>query len=247
MDNIMPITFQKMKNGAHNSFMHIVSDYLADKEMPLDGLDEYITTFNLALKAEDAAYAVRRKSYITDEMVKLNAKREELYAGMLYHYESAMRHYDSRKREAAANISLVMKSVAYIHNSSNIDRTIRINVIISTIRNDKHAESAKTLEMNGWLEALENMNNNYETASRNRNTEKSKRGNGNVRQAREVTDKAYKKIVTRINAQIVINGPEAYSSLLHLLNNRIAEEKRSIAIRKGWRKRISANKTAAES
>ena len=247
MDNIMPITFQKMKNGAHNSFMHIVSDYLADKEMPLDGLDEYITTFNLALKAEDAAYAVRRKSYITDEMVKLNAKREELYAGMLYHYESAMRHYDSRKREAAANISLVMKSVAYIHNSSNIDRTIRINVIISTIRNDKHAESAKTLEMNGWLEALENMNNNYETASRNRNTEKSKRGNGNVRQAREVTDKAHKKIVTRINAQIVINGPEAYSSLLHLLNNRIAEEKRSIAIRKGWRKRISANKTAAES
>jgi hypothetical protein len=247
MDNIMPITFQKMKNGVHHSFMHVVSDYFTDNEMLLQDFNEYIDTFNLALKAENAAYTMRRKSYITDEMVKLNAKREELYAGMLYHYESALRHYDNSKREAAATISRVMKSVAYIHNSSNIDRTIRLNIIISTIRNDKHAESAKILEMNGWLEALENVNNNYETASMNRDAEKSKRGNGNVRQAREITDKAYKKIVTRINAQIVINGPEAYTLLVNLLNNRIAEEKRSIAIRNGWRKRTSANKTITES
>jgi len=236
MDKILPITFQKMKNGAHNAFMHNVQCLLADENMPLQGFEKLIETFNLALEAENAAKGVCRKSYMTDGMVKLNAQREEIYAGLFYHYQSSLRHYEAGKREAAKGISHIMKSIAYIHNTSNSDRYAYIFKITANIRKPAYAAVVETLELTGWLDALDSLNEAHRTTANSRDSELSKRGNGNVRLAREVTDKAYKNIVTRISALITLNEPETYSQLVRRMNLHIADAKKSIAIREGWRK-----------
>jgi hypothetical protein len=236
MDKIIPITFQKMKNGSHNAFMNDVQRLLADENMPLQGFEKHIEAFNLAYEAENAAYRMRRKSYITDEMVKLNAQREELYAGLFYHYQSSLRHYDAGKREAAKGISHIMKSIAYIHNTSNIDRYTYIFKITANIRKPQHSAVVEILELNGWLDALDTLNEAHRTTANSRDSERSKRGNGNVLVARTATDKTYQDIVKRMNALMILNGSEEYTDFVRLLNVHIAHAKKSIAIREGWKK-----------
>ena len=241
MDKILPITFQKMKNSAHNALMHDVQRLLADENMPLQGFEKLIKDFNLALEAEDAAKGVRRKSYITDDMVKLNAQREEMYAGLFYHYQSSLRHYDAGKREAAKEISHIMKSIAYIHNTSNMNRYGYIRKITANIRKEEYAIAVETLELAGWLDALDALNENHLTTLTSRENERIMQPNGNVLLARKITDKAYREIVARVNAVMILNGPEEFEHFVRLLNVHLANAKKSIAIREGWRKHKKEN------
>ncbi|HJV77803.1 MAG TPA: DUF6261 family protein [Paludibacter sp.] len=204
--------------------------------MQLQGFEKLIEAFNLALEAENAAKGVRRKSYMTDDMVKLNAQREEIYAGLFYHYQSSLRHYDAGKREAAKDISHIMKSIAYIHNTSNIDRYAYIFKITANIRKPAHAAAVETLELTGWLAALDALNEAHRTTANDRDSERSKRGNGNVLVARKATDKAYQEIVARVNAVMILNGPEEFDYFVRLLNVHLAHAKKSIAIRDGWKR-----------
>jgi hypothetical protein len=235
-DKIMGITFQKMKNGMHSAFMSEVKQMLADENMPLQGFEKLIEAFNIAYAAEVAANGVRRKSYITDDMVKVNARREEVYASLVYHHESALRHYDETLREAARGISRAMKSIAYIHNASNVNRESYISNITFKLRQPKYAQFVEKMQLMGWLDALDGLNELYQNTWMNRVDERSKRGNGNVLKARKVTDVAYQNIVTRVHALITLNETEEFGHFIRLLNVYIAREKKSMAISAGWRK-----------
>ncbi len=236
MDTILPITFQKMKNDSHNVFMNGVQGLLANENMPLQGFEKLIETFNLAYQSEVSASRVRRKSERTNELVKINKQREELYAGLFYHYQSSLRHYDAGKREAAKGISHIMKSIAYIHNMSNANRAGNIRKIISNIRKPQNTAIVETLQLTGWLDALDALNELYQKTDASRDSERSKRGNGNVLVARKATDKAYQDIIKRVNALIILNGSEEFDYFVRLLNMHLAEVKKSIAIREGWKR-----------
>jgi len=225
-----------MKNDGHNAFMYDVKLLLADENMPLSGFEKLIDAFNLAYDAEGAAKLVRRKSYITDDMVKVNARREEVYASLVYHHESALRHYDESLREAARGISRILKSIAYIHNASNVNREAYISNITFKLRQPKYVQFVEKLQLMGWLDALDGLNQLYQTTWMNRVDERSTRGNGNVLKARKVTDMAYQNIVKRIHALIILNETEEYNHFVRLLNVHIKHAKKSMAIREGWRR-----------
>jgi hypothetical protein len=236
VDKILPITFQKMDNLSHNALMHHVEELLESENLASHGFEKHIEDFKLALTAEVAAGRVRRKSSLTREMVNINAKREELYAGLLYHYESSLRHYDETMRQAAEGISHIMKSIAYIHNTSNEIRYAYIKKITNNIRLPKYAANVETLQLQGWLDALDTLNELYRTNGINRTNEHLNQGDGNVRSKRIITDKVFQGILKRLNALIVIEGPEEYTHFVGRLNTHIAREKQSMAIREGWRR-----------
>ncbi len=246
MLKILPITLQKLKNASHKAFMSEVKSLLESENMASHGMEKVIEPFNLAIQAEEDAGRVRRKSFITDELVKQNAQREELYAGLTHHYESCLRHYDTAMRNAAHYISIHIKSIAYMHNCSNPIRTVRISLLIERLRSLKNTESLELLQISGWLNALENLNETYNNTWMDRISESSQRGNGNVRKARMVTDKVYQDVVWRVNALMTINEPEEYERFVRLLNVNIAREKKSIAIREGWRKHKKTVKAEKE-
>jgi len=231
-----------MHNSAHIAFMSHVKNLLTTENMPIEAFEKQIETFNMALLAEETTARVRRKSFLTDEMVNLNAQREELYAGLVHHYESCLRHYDASVRQATHDISHIMKSIAFMHNQSNIDRNLSIRKITSKIRRTQYAPQVETMQLSGWLDALDRLNETYQQTSDKRISEKAQAGNGNVRKSREVTDKAYQDIIRLVNALIVVNGPENYSLFVGRMNLHIAEVKKSMAISEGWRKHMKEKK-----
>jgi len=246
MVQILSIPFQKMNNLGHKTLMHTVAKLLLSEKIPTPGCETLIETFNMAIEAEGDAIQVRRKSYITDDMVKMNEYREELYAGMYYHYESSLRHYDASIREAAKDISYIMKSIAYIHNTSNLDRNGYLRKIIYNLCMPNLAPMMDALQMQGWVDALEAANLDYQRLWSDRVTEDVGKGNGNVLSARVVTDKACRELLKRINALITLSDSEEYDHFIRLLNVYIAGEKKSIAIRAGWRRHKKEGKHDAE-
>jgi hypothetical protein len=243
MDKILSVTFQKMKNGSHNAFMYDVNRMLANENLSLQGFEKLIEAFNLAYTAEEAANRVRRKSFITEEMVKLNARREEVYASLVYHYESSQRHYDETMRKAAHGISYLIKSIAWMHNMSNVKRGVDIWKITSNLRLPKNQPYIQMLQLDGWMDALDELNRMYQEADNNRNSERSMRGNGNVLLARKVTDKVYQDIVKRMNALMILNETDEKNDFVKLLNVHITDAKKSIAIREGWKKHKKEKQT----
>ena len=240
MDRILPVTLQKMKNYTHNAFMHDVESVLIAENMASHGFEKNMEALNLALQAEDASLRVRRKNYKTDDLVKLNAYREELYAGLLYQHQSYLRHYDESLRKAAGRIAHLLKSIAFIHNTSNLLRYTRINTILLKLRKPEFAPFTEALQLQGWLDALDNANQQYYSLWMTRLSENAQKGSGNVLSKRVVTDKVYQGIVQRVHALILIDGPENYTHLVRRLNVSIAQERKRIAIRDGWRKHKKA-------
>ena len=236
MDKILPVTLQKMKNDTHNAFMHEVESVLIAENMASHGFEKHMEALNLALRAEDASLRVRRKNYKTDDLVKLNAYREELYAGFMYQHQSYLRHYDEGLRKAARKIKHLLKSIAFVHNTSNLLRYTHINTILLKLRKPEIAPFIETMQLQGWLDALDNANQQYHSLWMSRLSENAQKGSGNVLSKRVVTDKVYQGIVQRVHALILIDGPENYTHLVRRLNVSIAQERKRIAIRDGWRK-----------
>ncbi|WP_243347308.1 DUF6261 family protein [Parabacteroides sp. FAFU027] len=231
---ILSLAFQKMPNGTHNVFMHLVNDLLKDKNFPSAGYEALLESFNLALQAEDAAIGVRRKSELTAELVKLNIRREEIYSGLYHHYQSSLLHYDDEVREAAKRMEPIMISIAEMHSTSNIKRNGLIYKVTYNLR--KQEDTVRILALSGWLDALDEANARFDQVTTKRFSEMVNKGNGNVLSTRKVTDEAYRAIVVRVNAQIIFDGTETIETFVRRLNYLITKEKKRIAIRDGIRR-----------
>lgn len=233
-DKILAVTLQKMPNLSHNTFMKRAKEWFEAHSPLFAGGEHLFEAFDLAVQAEDAANRVLRKSALTAELVRLNVEREKLYAGFYYYYQSCATHYDEKVRESAAWLAPIVKNIATIHNTSNEKRTVKIGKVSRLVR--RNSEVTAKLSLTGWLDALDRANAAYDSLRTERFNQASPKGSGNVLRTRVATDKAYKAIVKRVNALIVIEGEEKYADFTRRLNLYIEEERQSIAIREGIRR-----------
>lgn len=83
-----------------------------------------------------------------------------------------------------------------------------------------------------WIDELERLNNVFVALEATRNSEEATRTELRMKQVRVQVDAAYKKIVKRINALIIVNGEAPYAEFVKELNARISRAQDSIALSK---------------
>lgn len=246
---VLSISLQKMHNGNHLSFMGNVL-LLFDTELFTNkGFSTLINELKVATEAENKSMTVPQKSIYTEELVKINLKREEVYASLYFYYESCIRHYQTEIKQAAKQLSPVMLNIATIHNCSNLKRKAQIEKICYNMQR-KFRDEMMALNMQGWVEELNALNAAYGELDEQRLTKKTSNGSGNTGKMRVATDAAYRKLVERLNALLVLEGTNEYKKTISMLNVHIKAEKKSIAIREGMRKgrkaRLLATKATSE-
>lgn len=243
--HIIGLPLQKMHNDAHRLFMSRVNDMFEEIKLSSPMLEAVVNVHKVALDAETKAAGVERKSVYTDEMRALNQKREEVYAGLYYHVESCLRHYNEGLRPDAERLKSVLKPIARIHNSSTLLRGITLGRICRILRED-YASEAASLELEGWIGSLEKMNEQYDAIALRKTEKKAEDGNGNVGLTRITTDQAYRNLMQSMNGLVLMEGYEAHAATLAQLNTAIKAVRKSIAIREGMRKSRKARLIAAE-
>ena len=135
-------------------------------------------------------------------------------------------------REAARRVKVILDGFGNLARKPDDEESGLISSLIADLRT-KVATEIQTLSIVEWINELERLNNVFIALEATRNSEEASRTELRMKQIRVEVDAAYKKIVKRINALIVVNGEAPYAEFVKELNARITRAKESIAISKG--------------
>jgi ElaB/YqjD/DUF883 family membrane-anchored ribosome-binding protein len=82
----------------------------------------------------------------------------------------------------------------------------------------KYAKDAATAGLTGWMDELEKANNAFGNLSMDRYDESAAQTALAMKEIRSQVDDAYRKIVERINAAIIMEGEDDFSEFVTTLN-----------------------------
>jgi ElaB/YqjD/DUF883 family membrane-anchored ribosome-binding protein len=189
----------------------------------------FLTRFN----DEDTALKKINKSGYTAMLGDKDKYRDELCHGLAEINKVAMLyHYDSEVRQAAKTNQIVFDTYGNVARMPFDNETQAIYNILQDFRG-KYAVSAAKAGLTPWLNALEPVNNEFKSLTRERYGEATEKTDIVLRKARQRVDAAYNAIVERINAAIVIEGKDGYRDFVNALNTIIKKYADILAQRKG--------------
>ena len=223
----------QLHNNEHFEFMSEVDRTITAHTPAAIDIAALYPAFKECFETEDESYKLVVKSAITRRLSELDAIRDNDFVNFRAYVKSLQGHYLDTFREAAYRIMVELNAFGNVHREGNDAETADITNIIQSLRG-KLAAHVATVNINEWVDQLEQSNLAYVEAAGERYEEQSDKNMAiRLRKARLNTDVAYRAIVNRINAGIEFNGPDRYSAFVFDLNARIKHYNNIIATRKG--------------
>jgi len=195
-----------------------------------------------AFREEREAIGYYKKSLYTDNIAEVDKQRNELFCGLRDAVKSACKHFKPEIRDAANNVMYIMKHYRSLPLKEYNAKSAYIRILIAQL-NDSYAADVAILNLTDWLAELDAKNKAFEALMSERDMEQMAKTNLRMKQARVKLDAAYRDIVTRINALVVINGEDKYAGFIKEVNQYIKYFRTVLAQREGRRK---AKKKRAE-
>jgi hypothetical protein len=168
-------------------------------------IDALFATFVALFEDADTAYKKVMKSTLTQELYDLDKDRDNLFSGMVKANKAALQHYDEEVRKAAIKLKVLFDTYGDIAHIALNEETFAITNIVQDLEEKYPAETAKT-GLNGWLNELKALNQNFRTLMRERFDETTERTDLKLREVRVKMDEVYRQIVERIHAAIIMEG-----------------------------------------
>jgi ElaB/YqjD/DUF883 family membrane-anchored ribosome-binding protein len=184
------------------------------------------------LNDEDISLKKILKSILTAEVQEADKYRDQIWRGMADANKSAMNHYDGEVRAAAGRNKIVFDTYGNVAQKPYNDETSAIYNFIQDMRG-KFAKDVATAGLTGWIDELEKANNAFSQLSMDRYDESAAKTALVMKETRVKVDEAYRKIIERINAAIIMDGEEDYREFVNTLNAIIKKYSDTLAQRQG--------------
>ena len=222
------ISITLMNKGAHSNYMETVLEYL-DKYEPVKAKaqTEY-SNLSAALETENQYFNVPKKSENTAEIVESDRLRDAHLMG----YENALDYAissltDATKLQYAKRLKQHLKEANIDKRAQRDKQTGRMTNFIEDLET-KYATEVAALELEVYVAGMKAANEAVKAHSEDRAEEYSTRVKGALKKARAETDDAYRALVEKIHALIVIEGDTDYQDFVKLLNTEIDRYKREV-------------------
>lgn len=222
------ISITLMNKGAHSNYMETVLEYL-DKYEPVKAKaqTEY-SNLSAALETENQYFNVPKKSENTEEIEDSDHLRDVNLRG----YETALDYAvatltDATKLQYAKRLKQHRKEANIDKRAQRDKQTGRMTNFIEDLET-KYATEVAALELEVYVAGMKAANEAVKAHSEDRAEEYSTRVKGALKKARAETDDAYRALVEKINALIVIEGETDYLDFVKLLNTEIDRYKREV-------------------
>jgi hypothetical protein len=190
--------------------------------------DAFLKIYNDA----DEALELIRKSGNTELLHSTDTKRDHTFRGFVDAVKSFQKHHDPEKQRMALQIQLILNHYGNIARLPNDEETATIYNFLQELR-QSCSNQIDFLRLQEWLEDLENDNNEFQTLTTDRNDEQAAKTKLRMLAVRKEGDAAYRNIIERIEALILLNGDSQYSEFVNKLNNFLTHYNTIIAQRKG--------------
>ena len=229
---ILRINFGRLRNEEH---FQLHTEFKAEVErvgaQPLNVADAFNTYLPLYHNEEEALLLVRR-SATTEQISEADAERDGIFRGIVDAIKSGQNHYNADKRAAALRLKVLVDSYGNVARKPFNEETAAIGKLMLEVQGD-YAADVTALGLTDWFVELQTKNTAFDTLMKSRYSEEASRTEYRMKSARAELDAAYRTIVERMEALMLINGTAGYTVFVHELNARVEKFNSLLAVRQG--------------
>ena len=226
MENgISNIAISKLSNGSHYNFIQIVVERAEEDEGLKAKLSSDIAALKAAFEREGECIRTLKKS----ELTRLISENDSLRDGCYNSYKSVVKSLlavpNGDIKNAAERLWDNLKHYN-IHSSDSLDQQTGLMMSLIDGLETKYKNEVATLGISTLVAVMKEANEKVHTLMFHRNTEQSKKVPGATKAARAATDNAYRKLISKVNALVLLEGGEPYLDFINTMNAQIARYKR---------------------
>lgn len=238
---IASLYLHRQRNAGHYQFQTDFNSTIIKYSPQALDIAEDFAAYTPLLEDEGVALVAITKSATTQEIEIADNNRDFTFRGLADKVTNSLNHYDPAVREAARRTKVIFDGYGNLVPKPDDEESGLMSSLIADLRT-KVSEEIQILAIVGWINELERLNNVFIALEATRNSEEATRTELRMKQVRVEVDAAYKKIVKRINALIIVNGEAPYTEFVKELNARISRAQDSIAISKAQTAKVEALK-----
>ncbi|MDR2773668.1 MAG: DUF6261 family protein [Tannerella sp.] len=245
MEKINDFYLPQLHNGENVNFHHESLEQLDKADPAKLGVMEQTKVYHAAYDELKLTVDVFSTSTLSAESTRLDTLRDRAYSAFKSYVKVYLNDEDEGKSEAAERIIAVIRNTEReLGTPLLLGLSKETTVLFSLVRNlDSLAADVDRIGATDRLKSLENANQAYADLQFERYIEKSTKHSGDVKAARAVVDAAYKDIIARINARILLNGDEGFVPYVKAQNVVIEHYKFVVAQRRGRSEKETTNGT----
>jgi hypothetical protein len=230
------LNLNMLHNEEHFQYQKEVKELVEKEGAKKLDIEKEFNVFSSFYVQEEVALNLIRKSATTEQIEAADKDRDVLLSGLSDAVKSSLKHFKEEKRAAAVHYKILLDQYGDIARKPYDDETAAIYKLVQESQG-AYAADITTLGLGDWITEINNKNLAFETLKKDRYSEDATKTQLRMKTVRVSTDSAYKDIVKRINALILINGAKNHEAFVLELNSRIDKLNNSLAMRKGRSKK----------
>jgi hypothetical protein len=235
MKKILLFDLHSTHNDEHALFHNNVYKLIMLESAEKLGIVKFITDYETAIAAEEAAMEVDPGSVFTTSITRADKYRDQLDRSFDLLVESKTIDFDPNVREAAFRVERILKQSGYLRKLPYDDKSKAYNT-----RNKKlitnYANDVALIGGSALLDQQNAANEDFLNRFGDRASEEALAISGNVRATRVVTDDVYESIINQVNALAIVNGEADYANFIDKVNYYVKYNKDVLAARRGRKK-----------
>ena len=221
-----------LRNEEHYQFNQDVISLILLQTAAKLGIATEFANYQKSYTLEGDALNVVRHSSITDDLLVADQTRDNIFAGMRDLVKSYNNHFKPDMKAAASRLKVLFETYGNIAMRNINESSGAYSSFIADLRG-AYINDVKLIGLTDWVTELETKNQAYITLKNTRYTEQANRPLVNMKSIRAEVDAAYRVIVEKVNAMVIVNGEANYKAFILELNQRIDKYTTLMAQRKG--------------
>lgn len=213
----LPTTGALIAEGLPETSVTFLTTGVDTHKTAVDGLDS-------ALKASNTVPSAKR-------VTEADAARDFAWTG-LYNYVKAMTaHPDESIAEAAKRALEILEKYGNPTAKPQLEESGILYNLLQELNEAKEAGDFNGLDIEPWMERLENAEYSFLTATDEKVQEEAAREVGLSKQARQAADDAYRKLVDIVNMLAAMHGDEKFATFIGNVNALVEQQRTKLKTR----------------
>ena len=181
---------------------------------------------------EDVVIMKIKKSAYTETRQLVDKARDNSYRGIAQIVRTNKKHFDETISTTAKQLDAVIKTFGEIPKMPLQEKTSAIDNLMEEFEGN-YADHVNILGINDWVEQLKTNNDTYSQLVKDTVEEEAGKTQLQLKRVRAEIDEAYRKIIARLEALILIEGESRYTGFVQRLNIILEKLANTLAQRQG--------------
>ncbi|MDR1865393.1 MAG: DUF6261 family protein [Bacteroidales bacterium] len=243
---IRRIDVKQFRNKTHFEFMTGIQTLLASGVITgSPKIAAQADAFSRLLAEEDTAVLQVRKYEESNDIIRMDAARDNTFTGIKALLRVALKHKDDHIRKAAERLKPFFDANGNLARLSLDEETAAIHNLLQEL--DARPGEVQTVGIAALTEELRGYNGELKTLMESRYTAEAQRSHLKMKEVRKSIDTVYLKLISLLEADAAINDEAPYTDLFAEINARVTRYANIMAQEKGRRKKDNPKNENEES